>query len=325
MSIESAKFIVQRGADQFSCRGDELIDKLQPNDLMVVQHDSDDEASCWRAEKPMAWEAYKGYVWHVRNASDRINLKFSPYKAWDANTEQYLGEIDYIYPGDDVVFATGNRAYKLFYGNNFEFELGPYTNTKKVVSFESTFHYTSRFKYESIRYLHTNSAQTLKQMWAYSFPKDLDDQPGTQWFDFVDMGHFDTSNVTDFSGMFFNAHAIGSVNTIKWNLSSATNMSQMFQASYYCEDISNWDVSNVENMDDMFRDTLEPEFRKLDLSPWNTKNVKFMNRMFMHSGNKSDLSQWCVPKIQDEPIYFNEDGNLTGIPVWGTCPRGEDQ
>ena len=45
MTIESAKFIVQRGADQFSCLGDQLKDKLQSGDLLVVQHNADDAAS----------------------------------------------------------------------------------------------------------------------------------------------------------------------------------------------------------------------------------------------------------------------------------------
>lgn len=50
MSVETAKFIVQRGADQFMCRGDELIDKLQSGDLMIVQHDNEDEASKWEVQ-----------------------------------------------------------------------------------------------------------------------------------------------------------------------------------------------------------------------------------------------------------------------------------
>ena len=52
MSIESAKFIIQRGAQQFKCRGDELKDKLEEGDLMVVQHDNENQASKWRAEAP---------------------------------------------------------------------------------------------------------------------------------------------------------------------------------------------------------------------------------------------------------------------------------
>lgn len=45
MSIESAKFVVQRGAQQFKCQGDQLGSKLQPGDLVAVQHHIDDTAS----------------------------------------------------------------------------------------------------------------------------------------------------------------------------------------------------------------------------------------------------------------------------------------
>ena len=51
MSIESAKFIVQRGADQFKCQGDQLRDKLENEDQLAVQHDYDNECSRWKYRK----------------------------------------------------------------------------------------------------------------------------------------------------------------------------------------------------------------------------------------------------------------------------------
>ena len=47
MSIESAKFIVQRGAEQYNCRGYQLKARLQTGDLLAVQHDYEDECSKW--------------------------------------------------------------------------------------------------------------------------------------------------------------------------------------------------------------------------------------------------------------------------------------
>lgn len=51
MAIDTAKFIVQRGDERFSCRGDELRDKLQNGDLIAVQHDYEDEASKYEIKK----------------------------------------------------------------------------------------------------------------------------------------------------------------------------------------------------------------------------------------------------------------------------------
>ena len=89
-------------------------------------------------------------------------------------------------------------------------------------------------------------------------------------------------------------------------------------------DVSGWDVSNVTNMSNMFRNA--NSFNQ-DISNWDVSNVTNMNVMFAYATSfNQDLSQWCVRKILSLPINFALGSALApaNYPVWGTCPRNED-
>jgi surface protein len=71
-------------------------------------------------------------------------------------------------------------------------------------------------------------------------------------------------------------------------------MPAMFVESNFNQDIGNWDVSNVIDMNYMF----------------NTSNFN------------QDISNWCVSQISSEPVEFSTNSPLTeeNKPEWGTCP-----
>lgn len=77
-------------------------------------------------------------------------------------------------------------------------------------------------------------------------------------------------------------------------------MEGMFEDIFgFNSDLSNWDVSNVTNMDRMFA------------------GVRYL---------VTSLDKWCVEKIPEEPIDFMDNDSYMhpqNKPVWGTCPRGE--
>ena len=63
---------------------------------------------------------------------------------------------------------------------------------------------------------------------------------------------WDTSNVTDMSGMFINAYNFNK-NIRGWDTSNVTDMSCMFWgANEFNQDIGNWDTSKVTGMRGMF-------------------------------------------------------------------------
>jgi hypothetical protein len=61
---------------------------------------------------------------------------------------------------------------------------------------------------------------------------------------------------------------------------------------------------------------------------WDTSNVIDMAYTFERCTSfNQDLNNWCVTNITSEPEAFAEGATAwtEPKPVWGTCPRGEDQ
>lgn len=99
------------------------------------------------------------------------------------------------------------------------------------------------------------------------------------------------------------------------DLSNVTNMSRAFMENrdnVFNTSISNWDVSNVTNMDHMFR--LADNFNQ-DISNWDVSNVNSMDRMFYNATSfTQDISSWYVPLIAVLPDGF--DYNATFLHPW---------
>ena len=133
------------------------------------------------------------------------------------------------------------------------------------------------------------------------------------------LNHIDVSNINDMSFLFRggdsrqyrNGHPIltafdGDISN--WNVSSATNMSGMFDHCKYSGnngDISDWDVSNVTDMSYMFSNSKYNG----DLSRWDVSNVTNMSYLFFYSefnGKKGDISNWDVSNVTDMSYMFEE-------------------
>ena len=154
---------------------------------------------------------------------------------------------------------------------------------------------------------------------------------------------FDTSKVTNMSGMFWitgngtttNFEIKGLEN---WNTSNVTDMSYMFSrageqaTTWDIGDLSNWDTSNVTDMSAMFSNAgiNATTWDIGDLSNWNTSNVTDMNFMFSLAGNDAttwdigDLSNWDTSNVTDMNAMFQSVGfnavnlEIKGLENWNT-------
>lgn len=155
-------------------------------------------------------------------------------------------------------------------------------------------------------FLHTsyNKYSYIKEI---IFPKDLDTShvtnmncmfAGQEKLKTPDVSNWNTSNVTDMYGMFYEAKIVNP-DVSKWDTSNVTNMAAMFgRATKANPDISNWNMSKVEYIEGMLEKTaiIELDLRKLD-------------SYSVLKNNYADLMRNC-PNLQY--IYLSDKSPLIG-------------
>lgn len=120
-----------------------------------------------------------------------------------------------------------------------------------------------------------------------------------------DLGAWDVSNVTDMAGMF----AYGDENGFNNGGSDS---------------IKNWDTGKVKNFEYMFSDG---PFNQ-PIGSWDTgahvDADSFYETFAYCEDFDQDLTNWCVNQVNRVPDDFATgtpiEGDLTKLPVWGTCP-----
>ena len=80
----------------------------------------------------------------------------------------------------------------------------------------------------------------------------------------------------------------------EWDMSNAEDISFMFAGVEIDCDLSNWNVSNVKNMIGTFA-AGEPLF---DISGWNVSKVEDMSFLFYYSDFDGDISKWDVSNVK---------------------------
>jgi len=118
-----------------------------------------------------------------------------------------------------------------------------------------------------------------------------------------------TSKITDMSNLFNSTGNLFIQDIVNWDVSNVTNMQYMFfGANSFNQDIGNWDVSSVTNMSDMFDNA--QNFNQ-DIGNWDVSSVTDMGFMFDNANSfNQDIGNWDVSSVTDMQWMFNSADNF---------------
>ena len=134
------------------------------------------------------------------------------------------------------------------------------------------------------------------------------------------LNHIDTSQIEDMSNLFSWTHSLAHWNgdLSEWDVSNVTNMIEMFKGSAFNGDLSRWDVSRVENMRDMFESA---HFNNDSICDWDVSNVENMSGMFWNSAFDQDISGWDVSNVVNMECMFSKSAFNHDISNWEINPK----
>jgi surface protein len=171
--------------------------------------------------------------------------------------------------------------------------------------------------------------------WDTSLVTNMVGKSGSTWVGFGnratfdgDISRWDTSQVTDFWGMFYGAsnfnQPIGN-----WDVTSALTMYYMFRdAKKFNQPIGNWDVSKVTNMGGMFWGA--SAFNQ-PIGSWDVSEVTYMVRVFdAATAFNQDIGSWNTAKVnemygmfQSASSFDHDISSWTGNAATGATPSPE--
>jgi len=125
------------------------------------------------------------------------------------------------------------------------------------------------------------------------------------------LDEIDVSRISDMSDIFSKSYY-----DYKYDIS---DIDKIFKSVY--NDISDWDVRGVKNMNSMFKLIKLPDF--IDISNWNVSSVTNMGSMFSGCEFNQDLSKWCVKNVKNlsNMFYissFSRERSIDDISEWVT-------
>ncbi len=135
----------------------------------------------------------------------------------------------------------------------------------------------------------------------------------------------DLSQVTRMDQMFSDCHALTNEDFSNWDVSNVQNMKELFiRTNNFNGNISNWNTANVTTMEQMFEDAL---MFQGDISGWNVSGVTTMRDMFKLSNTtedaggihrfNGDITSWDISNVVDfHGMFYSNDAFNQPIGIW---------
>ena len=110
-----------------------------------------------------------------------------------------------------------------------------------------------------------------------------------------DISHWNVSSITNMVNMFKNSKSITGEFIKRWDVSNVVEMGGMFyNARSFNADLSYWNVEKVNNMNNMFEGT--PYFTGEGLQYWDISQTTKMFSIFENSAFNTDISNWNITR-----------------------------
>jgi surface protein len=118
----------------------------------------------------------------------------------------------------------------------------------------------------------------------------------------TDVSQWGSVIFTSLSAAFYGCSNLSITATDAPNISQVTNMQQMFMDSTANPYVANWNVSNVVDMSEMFKNATNAN---PDVTVWNVSSVTDMREMFSGAASANpDVSNWDVSNVTDMTNMF---------------------
>lgn len=88
-----------------------------------------------------------------------------------------------------------------------------------------------------------------------------------------------------------------------WDVSNVINMTDLFRDSNFNEDISGWDVSNVTIFNQSFRSSAFNQ----DIGNWNVSSATIMKNLFFSTPFNQDIGNWDVSNVTTMQAMFQSN------------------
>ena len=184
-------------------------------------------------------------------------------------------------------------------------------DTSNVTTFENMFYNCSNIKSLDLRTFNTSNVVNFQYMFSgdYNIEKLLIDN-----FDFSKI-----SNMNNVSSMFSGLSNIKNISAKKWKIPKSFNSIIGCRNTSLCSnkleyiDVSNWDLSETENINGLFGDYYGKEIK--GLNTWKTPNLKDISNLFYNANRleSADLSSFDIKNVTNMTAMFYNDTSLKSI------------